>query len=32
MKTTAAILVELAKPLELVELEMPALKPGQVLQ
>lgn len=31
MKTTAAILVELAKPLEIVELELPALKPGQVL-
>jgi S-(hydroxymethyl)glutathione dehydrogenase/alcohol dehydrogenase len=31
MKTTAAILVELAKPLELVDLEIPALKPGQVL-
>ncbi len=31
MKTTAAILVELAKPLEIVELDMPALKPGQVL-
>lgn len=31
MKTTAAVLVELAKPLELVDLEIPALKPGQVL-
>ena len=31
MKTTAAILVELAKPLELVELEIPPLKSGQVL-
>lgn len=31
MKTTAALLVELAKPLELVEIETPALKPGQVL-
>ncbi len=31
MKTTAAILVELGRPLELVELEIPALKPGQVL-
>ena len=31
MKTTAAILVELARPLELVELEIPPLKPGQVL-
>lgn len=31
MKTTAALLVELAKPLELAELEIPALKPGQVL-
>jgi S-(hydroxymethyl)glutathione dehydrogenase/alcohol dehydrogenase len=31
MKTTAAILVELDKPLELVDLDMPALKPGQVL-
>lgn len=31
MKTEAAILVELAKPLVLAELEVPALKPGQVL-
>jgi S-(hydroxymethyl)glutathione dehydrogenase/alcohol dehydrogenase len=31
MKTTAAILVELAQPLELVDLEIPTLKPGQVL-
>lgn len=31
MKTQAAILVETGKPLELVELEIPALKPGQVL-
>lgn len=31
MKTTAAVLVETAKPLELVELSIPALKPGQVL-
>lgn len=31
MKTTAAILVELAKPLELVQLEIPPLKPGQAL-
>jgi S-(hydroxymethyl)glutathione dehydrogenase/alcohol dehydrogenase len=31
MKTTAAILVELGKPLVLEELEIPALKPGQVL-
>jgi S-(hydroxymethyl)glutathione dehydrogenase / alcohol dehydrogenase len=31
MKTTAAILVELGQPLELVELEIPPLKPGQVL-
>ena len=31
MKTTAAVLVELAKPLELADLEIPALKPGQVL-
>jgi len=31
MKTTAAILVELSQPLELVELEIPPLKPGQVL-
>jgi S-(hydroxymethyl)glutathione dehydrogenase/alcohol dehydrogenase len=31
MRTTAAILVELAKPLEIAELEIPALKPGQVL-
>ena len=31
MKTTAALLVELDKPLELAEIECPALKPGQVL-
>lgn len=31
MKTNAAILVELGKPLELVELEIPTLVPGQVL-
>lgn len=31
MKTEAAILVELGKPLEMVDLEIPALKPGQVL-
>ncbi|WP_029008346.1 zinc-binding dehydrogenase [Azospirillum halopraeferens] len=31
MKTQAAILVELGKPLEVVELGIPALKPGQVL-
>src|SRR5262245_23867936 len=31
MITEAAILVELRKPLELVELEVPALKPGQIL-
>lgn len=31
MKTTAALLVELAKPLELAEIEIPPLKPGQVL-
>lgn len=31
MKTTAAILVETGKPLELVELTLPALKPGQVI-
>jgi S-(hydroxymethyl)glutathione dehydrogenase / alcohol dehydrogenase len=31
MKTTAAILVELGKPLVLDELEMPTLKPGQVV-
>lgn len=31
MKTEAAILVDTSKPLELVELETPALKPGQVL-
>ncbi len=31
MKTTAAILVETGKPLELAELDIPALKPGQVL-
>lgn len=31
MKTTAAVLVELGKPLELADLEVPPLKPGQVL-
>lgn len=31
MKTTAAVLVELGKPLELADLEIPVLKPGQVL-
>ncbi|MEX0775478.1 MAG: zinc-binding dehydrogenase [Phycisphaeraceae bacterium] len=31
MKSLAAILVELGRPLELVSLEVPALKPGQVL-
>ena len=31
MKTTAAVLVEAGRPLELGELEIPALKPGQVL-
>jgi S-(hydroxymethyl)glutathione dehydrogenase/alcohol dehydrogenase len=31
MKTEAAILVETGKPLELVELAIPAIKPGQVL-
>ncbi|WP_373652328.1 MULTISPECIES: zinc-binding dehydrogenase [unclassified Schlesneria] len=31
MKTPAAILVELSQPLELVDLEIPALKPGQAL-
>ena len=31
MKTTAAILVDTGKPLELVHLDVPALKPGQVL-
>lgn len=31
MKTAAAILVELAAPLQIVDLEVPALKPGQVL-
>jgi S-(hydroxymethyl)glutathione dehydrogenase/alcohol dehydrogenase len=31
MKTHAAILVETARPLELVEMVIPALKPGQVL-
>ena len=31
MKTTAAILVELGRPLELVDLEIPALQRGQVL-
>jgi S-(hydroxymethyl)glutathione dehydrogenase/alcohol dehydrogenase len=31
MKTQAAILVETGKPLEILEIEIPALKPGQVL-
>src|SRR6267154_5592743 len=31
MKTTAAVLVELGKPLELADLEIPVLKPGQAL-
>jgi S-(hydroxymethyl)glutathione dehydrogenase/alcohol dehydrogenase len=31
MKTTAAVLVELGKPLEMGDLEIPSLKPGQVL-
>ena len=31
MKTLAAVLVETGRPLELAELEIPALKPGQVL-
>ena len=31
MKTTAAVLVELGKPLILAELDIPVLKPGQVL-
>lgn len=31
MKTTAAVLVELGSPLQLVELTIPPLKPGQVL-
>lgn len=31
MKTTAAILVETAKPLELWDIEIPSLRPGQVL-
>jgi len=31
MNTTAAVLVETGKPLELAELEIPALKPGQVI-
>ena len=31
MKTTAALLVEIGKPLEVVELEIPRLKEGQVL-
>src|SRR5437762_9456094 len=31
MKTTAAVLVELGKPLELADLEIPILKPGQAL-
>jgi len=31
MKTTAAVLVELGRPLELADLAVPVLKPGQVL-
>jgi S-(hydroxymethyl)glutathione dehydrogenase/alcohol dehydrogenase len=31
MKTNAAVLTEIGKPLELMELEIPALNPGQVL-
>src|SRR5262245_49839451 len=31
MKTPAALLVELNKPLELVDIDIPTLKPGQVL-
>ncbi|MBW2975681.1 zinc-binding dehydrogenase [Candidatus Woesearchaeota archaeon] len=31
MKTKAAVLVETGKPLELLEIEIPSLKPGQVL-
>ncbi len=31
MKTTAALLIQTGQPLELVELEIPVLKPGQVL-
>jgi S-(hydroxymethyl)glutathione dehydrogenase / alcohol dehydrogenase len=31
MKTTAAVLVELDRPLELADLDIPALKPGQAL-
>ncbi len=31
MKTVAAVLVELGRPLELCELELPTLRPGQVL-
>jgi len=31
MKTQAAVLVETGRPLEIAELEIPALKPGQVL-
>ena len=31
MKTTAAVLVEPGRPLELADLDVPALKPGQVL-
>jgi S-(hydroxymethyl)glutathione dehydrogenase/alcohol dehydrogenase len=31
MKTTAAVLVELGRPLELADLEIPVLKPGQAL-
>ena len=31
MKTKAAILIETKKPLEIDEIEIPALQPGQVL-
>src|SRR5437763_12068688 len=31
MKTLAAVLIETGRPLELAELEIPTLKPGQVL-
>src|SRR5882724_3599700 len=31
MKTTAAVLVELGQPLELADLDIPVLKPGQAL-
>src|SRR5438105_9194863 len=31
MKTTAAVLVELGRPLEVADLDVPALRPGQIL-